>query len=56
MITNEQLALAIASDLNSLLKYFHGYWETTKIFLLNIYSNGIISDEKFPDNGTYLPT
>ena len=54
MITIEQLALAIASDFNLLLKYFRRYWETTKIFLSNIYSNKIISDENFPYYGTYL--
>ena len=54
MITIEQLDLAIASDFNSLLKYFRGYWETMEIFLSNIYSNEIISDENFPDYGTYL--
>ena len=52
MITIEQLALAIASDLNLLLKYFHGYWETMKIFLSNIYSNEIFSDENFSDDST----
>ena len=37
----------VASDFNSLLKYFCGYWETTKNFLSNIFSNEIIPDEKF---------
>ena len=47
MIAIEQLF--IASDFNLLLKYFHGYWETTKIFLWNIFSNEIIPDKNFPD-------
>ena len=54
MITIEQLGLAIASDFNSLLKYFRGYWETMEIFLSNVYSNEIISDKNFSDYGTYL--
>ena len=41
--------LYISSDFNLLLKYFHGYWETTKIFLSNIFSNEIIPDKNFPD-------
>ena len=49
MIAIEQLF--IASNFNSLLKYFRVYWETTKIFLLNIYSNEIIPDKNFPDYG-----
>ena len=47
MIANEQLA----SNFYSLLKYFHEYCKTTKIFLSNIFSNEIISDENFPDYG-----
>ena len=50
MIANEHL-YRLASDFNSLLKYFHGYWETTKTFLSNIFHNEIISDEYFPDYG-----
>ena len=38
-----------ASYFNSLLKYFRGYWETTKNFLSNIYNNEIIPDKNFPD-------
>ena len=34
-----------------MLKYFCGYWETTKIILLNISNNEIILDENFPDYG-----
>ena len=34
-----------------MLKYSRGYWETTKIFLLNIFNNEIIPDENFPDYG-----
>ena len=41
----------LASDFNSLLKYFCGYWKATKIFLLNIFSNEIIANEKFPEYG-----
>ena len=41
--------LYISSDFNLLLKYFHGYWETTKIFLSNKFSNEIIPDKNFPD-------
>ena len=50
--------LYIACDLNLLLKYFCRYWEATKIFLSNIFSNEIILDKNFPDHGTsiYLPT
>ena len=36
---------------NSLLKYFRGYWQTTKIFLSNICNNEIIPDKNFPDYG-----
>ena len=43
----------IASNFNALLKYFRGYWETTKIFLLNICGNEIIPDENLPDYGNY---
>ena len=35
-----------------MLKYFHGYWETTKIFLSNTSNNEIIPDENFPDYGS----
>ena len=51
MIAIGQLHIYSYSDFNSLLKYFRGYWETTKNFLSNIYSNEIIPDENFPDNG-----
>ena len=34
-------------------KYFRGYWETTKNFLLNISNNEIIPDENFPDYGIF---
>ena len=51
LIAIEQLYY-IASDFNSLLKYFRGYWETTKKLLSNIYSNKIIPDKHFPDYGT----
>ena len=37
------------------LKYFRGYWETTKIFLSNISNNEIIPDENFPDYGRSTP-
>ena len=53
MIAIEQLASYIASDFNSLLKYFRGYWETTKNFLSNICSNKIIPEENFPDYSNY---
>ena len=43
MIAIEQLA----SNFNSLLKYFSGYWETTKHFLLNIFNNEIITNKIF---------
>ena len=52
MIAIEQLYKAIVSNFNSLLKYFRVHWETTKIFLSNIYSNEIIPDENFPGYGT----
>ena len=55
MIADKQLATYIASDFNSLLKYFRGYWVTTKIFLLNIFSNEIIPDENFPDYSILCP-
>ena len=48
MIANEQLA----SDFNLLFKYFCGYWEATKIFLLNILNTKIIGNENFPEYGT----
>ena len=44
MIAIQQVYIHIASKL---LKYFCGYWETTKIFISNIYSNEIIPDENF---------
>ena len=47
MIAHKQLA----SDFNSLLKYFREYCKTTKNFLSNIFSNEIISDENLPDYG-----
>ena len=31
----------LASDFNSVLKYFHGYWKTMKIFFSNIFYNEI---------------
>ena len=40
-----------ASYFNLLLKYFRGYWETTKIFLSSISNNEIIPDKIFPDYG-----
>ena len=49
MIAIEQLA----SNFNSLLKYFHQYWETTKTFLLNIFNNEINSKENFPEYEYY---
>ena len=36
-------------------KHFRGYWETTKNFLSNIFSNKIIPDENFPDYGISKP-
>ena len=45
--------LYIASDFNSSLKYFCGYWETTKKFLSNIFSNEITPDENFPGYGMF---
>ena len=44
----------LASNFNSLLKYFRGYWETTKIFVLNIFKNKVIPNENFPEYGMYL--
>ena len=41
----------IASYSYRLLKYFHGYWQATKIILSNIFNNEIIPDENFPDYG-----
>ena len=46
MIAIEQLT----SNFSLLLKYFCGYWETTKIFLSNIF-NEIIASENFPEYG-----
>ena len=48
MISNEQLG----SDLILLLKYFCGYWEATKNFLLDIFNNKIIPNKKFPEYST----
>ena len=48
MISIEQLA----SDFNLLLKYFCGYWEATKNFLLDIFNNKIIPNKKFPEYST----
>ena len=48
MISIEQLA----SNFNLLLKYFCGYWEATKTFLLDIFNNKIIPNKKFPEYST----
>ena len=42
----------LASDFNS-LKYFRGYWEITKIFVLNIFNNKGIPNENFPEYGMW---
>ena len=39
------------SYFNLLLKYFRGYWETTKNFLSSIFSKKIIPDKNFPEYG-----
>ena len=33
------------------VKYFHGYWQATKIILSKIFNNEIIPDKDFPDYG-----
>ena len=50
MIAIEQLP----SDFNLVLKYFHGYWETMKIFLSNIFNNEINPNQNFPEYGSYM--
>ena len=39
----------LASDFNSLLKYFCWYWEIMKIFFSNIFNNEIITGKHFPE-------
>ena len=41
----------LASDINSVLKYFHGYWKTMKIFLSHIFNNEIIPNKIFSEHG-----
>ena len=40
-----------ATNFNSLLKYFCGYWETTKNFLSNILNSKIIANKNFAEYG-----
>ena len=53
---NDSYLTAIATDFNSLLKYFRQYWKTMKIFARNIVSNEIIANKNFPGYGTYTHT
>ena len=55
IVTRRPRLRQIIASGNSPLKYFRGYWETMKIFLLNISNNEIISDENFPDYGICTP-
>ena len=41
------IVVHIANYSYRLLKYFHGYWQATKIILSNIFNNKIIPDENF---------
>ena len=53
-ILSWMIVVRIANYSYRLLKYFHGYWQATKIILSNIFSNIITPDENFPDYGTKL--
>ena len=55
IVTRRPWLRQIIASGNSPLKYFRGYWETTKIFLSNISNNEIVSDENFPDYGICTP-